>query len=207
MTKDYHFVVIHDRRVDRTTTGKGNVWDLTLQQIRFFDAGAWFAPRFRGEHVPTLREVMDFLPENVGLNIEVKTDGDPRSALALEESLVLIVRETEMITRTLVSSFDHRHLARLHRMDPQLRLGALYHPVRDISKTPSRLARRLGASAFICSRTQLRKRFVDDAHRHDVFIGVYGVNSVRHLTKMRSSGVDAVVTDYPEKIVRALHQR
>ena len=207
MTKDYHFVVIHDRRLERTTNGKGNVWDLTLQQIRFFDAGAWFSPRFRGEHVPTLREVMDMLPDNVGLNIEVKTDGDKRTALALEESLVLIVREVRMGGRILISSFDHRHLARLHQMDPELRLGALYHPVRDVSKTPSRIARRIGASAFICSRAQIRKRFVDDAHRHGLFVGVYGVDSVKHLARMRAFGVDAVVTDYPEKIARAVRQR
>ena len=207
MTKDFHFVVMHDRRVDRTTNGKGNVWELTLQQLRFFDAGAWFSPRFQGERVPTLREVMDMLPDHVGLNIEVKTDGDPRSALALEESLMLIVREGRMSGRILISSFDHRHLARLHRLDPELRLGALYHPVRDLPKTPSRIARTVGASAFICSRTQLRRKFVDDAHAHNIFIGVYGVNSLPHLMKVRGFRVDAVVTDFPEKMVRALRQR
>ena len=206
MTKDYHFVVIHDRTVDRTTTGHGAVSAKTLQEIRLLDAGGWFSPRFRGEQIPTLREVMDLLPEHVGLNIEVKTDGDPRPGRALEESLVLILREGRMNGPCLVSSFDHPHLRRLHRLDPDLRLGALYHPVRDLAKKPSTICRAAGASAFICSRTQLRKRLVDDVRRHAIFLAVYGVNSAADLAAVRRSGPGAVVTDYPAKIIRTLRR-
>ena len=204
MTKDFHLVVIHDRDVRRTTNGTGFVWDMTLQDLRFLDAGSWFSPRFRGERIPTLREVIAILPDGLGLNVEVKTDGDPRKEHALEESLVLLVREQGMTQRVLVSSFDHRHLRRLHQLDTDLHLGALYFPLRDLAKTPSTIARRVGARAFICSRTQIRKRFVDDAHRHGIFVGVYGVNSLEHVTQVRRYGVDAVVTDYPEKIVQVV---
>jgi glycerophosphoryl diester phosphodiesterase len=204
MTKDFHLVVIHDRDVQRTTNGAGFVWDMTLQDLRFLDAGSWFSPRFRAERIPTLREVMDMLPARVGLNIEVKTDGDPRKKHALEESLVLTLREQRMEGRVLVSSFDHNHLRRLHRLDPDLHLGVLYVPLRDLARKPSSIAHRVGGKAFICSRTQIRKRFVDDAHRHDIFVGVYGVNTLRQLAQVKRYGVDAVVSDYPEQIVRAV---
>lgn len=207
MTQDYHFVVIHDRTVDRTTNGTGHVWSMKLQDVKFLDAGSWFSPRFHTERIPSLREVMDMLPPSVGLNIEVKTDGDPRREHALEESLVLVLRERRMEGNVLISSFDHQHLRRLHRLDPELLLGALYYPVRDFAKKPSTIARQLGASAFICSRTQLRKRFVNDAHQHNVFVGVYGINTTRHLAEVCRFGVDAVVTDFPEKIVPALKMR
>src|SRR5450759_5046577 len=42
MTKDGELVVIHDEKVDRTTDGHGWVKDLTLQEIRKFDAGVRF---------------------------------------------------------------------------------------------------------------------------------------------------------------------
>jgi glycerophosphoryl diester phosphodiesterase len=203
MTKDFHLVVIHDRDVRRTTGGTGFVWDLTLQDLRFLDAGSWFSPRFRGERIPTLREVISMLPAHVGLNIEVKTDGDPRKEHALEESLVLALHERMMEGRVLISSFDHRHLRRLHRLDPELHLGALYFPLRDLAKKPSSIVRRVGGKVFICSRTQLRRRFVEDAHRHDIFVAVYGVNTLEHVAQVRHYGVDAVVTDYPDRIVRA----
>lgn len=204
MTKDYHLVVFHDRNLRRTTNGTGFVWESTLQELRVLDAGSWFSPRFRGERIPTLREVMDLLPPQVGLNIEVKTDGDPREKRVLEESLVLLLREQRMEGRVLISSFDHSHLRRLHRLAPELHLGALYFPLRDFAKKPSSLTRRLGAKAFICSLSQIRKRSVVDAHQHGIFVGVYGVNTLEQLAQARRYGVDAVVTDFPAKIQRAV---
>ncbi len=207
MTRDYHLVVLHDSTVRRTTNGSGAACGMTLQELKSLDAGSWYGPRFRGERVPTLREVMEMLPSHVGLNIEVKTDGDPRPDRALEESLVLIIREQGMTSRVLVSSFDHGHLRRMHALDPSVPLGILYVPVRDIGRSPSRLARRCGATAFICSRTQVRKRHVDDAHGHGIVVGVYGVSTPEHYRRMRSFGIDAIVTDYPERIAPLMREQ
>ena len=53
-----HLVIIHDKTVDRTTNGTGEVTEMTLAEIRKLDAGSWFDPRFAGEKVPTLEEVV-----------------------------------------------------------------------------------------------------------------------------------------------------
>lgn len=42
LTKDGEVVVIHDERLDRTTTGSGFVKDLTLNEIKQYSAGANF---------------------------------------------------------------------------------------------------------------------------------------------------------------------
>ena len=57
-TKDGHLVCIHDDTVDRTTNGKGQVSELTLEEIRKLDAGSWFDPKFAGEKVPTVEEIL-----------------------------------------------------------------------------------------------------------------------------------------------------
>ena len=56
--KDGELVCIHDDTLDRTTNGKGRVADFPLAAIRELDAGGWFSPRFKGEKVPTVEEVM-----------------------------------------------------------------------------------------------------------------------------------------------------
>ncbi|MBU6294125.1 MAG: hypothetical protein KJS91_05520 [Planctomycetes bacterium] len=55
---DGALVCIHDDTLDRTTNGKGRVADTPLASIRELDAGAWFHPRFKGERVPTVEEVL-----------------------------------------------------------------------------------------------------------------------------------------------------
>ncbi len=78
LTADRHLVVFHDRRLGRTVQGSGPVWTKTLAELRALDAGSWFGSRFRGENMPTLQEVFLAVPRTVGINVEVKTDGDPR---------------------------------------------------------------------------------------------------------------------------------
>lgn len=207
MTKDFELVVHHDADLRRTTNGSGFIWEKTLDELKYLDAGSWYSRKFAGERIPTLREVIDLLPANINLNIEVKSDGDVRRGISFEDACIRVIREKGFAHRVLVSSFDHKFLCRFHKLDPAIRIGALYLPVRDAVKKPSTLQRRLGASAFICSRTQLRKRFIVDAHQHDIMVACYVVNTVRQLERMIRFGVDAVVTDFPRRIVRALNER
>lgn len=204
MTRDFELVVHHDRSLGRTSDGSGRIWDLTLDELRTADAGSWHSRKFSGERIPTLRQVLDEIPVSVGLDIEVKTDGDRRRGTALPEAVLLLVRESRRETSVVVSSFDHPFLRRLHRLDPALRLGALAVPVRDGLRSPSQIARRTGAKMFICSRAQLRSRHIRDARKAGLTVAVYGVNTAADLAKTSRAGVDAVITDYPARILRAL---
>lgn len=204
MTHDFHLVVHHDQDVRRTTNGSGCIWEKTLQELRMLDAGSWFSPRFRGEQIPTLRQVLEMLPSHMTVNIEAKTDGDPRKHIHFEESCILIIMEKKFEDRALVSSFDHTFLKKMNHFFPGIKTGALYVPIRDIRKTPSSIARRIGTSAFACSVSQLRKRFVEDAHMHDLMVACYTVNTKKDLETVTQRGVDAVITDFPKRVISAL---
>ena len=54
LTGDGELVLLHDERLERTTSGRGKARALPLAAIRRYDAGGWFAPTFAGEQVPTL---------------------------------------------------------------------------------------------------------------------------------------------------------
>jgi len=203
MTRDFHVIVHHDRDVSRTTNGKGYVWEKTLNEVRLLDAGSWFTAKFKGEQIPTLRQALEMMPPHMLVNIEAKTDGDPRKRLSFEECVILMIMEKRFEERAIVSSFDHAFIARMNKLFPAIKTGALYMPVRDTRKKPSTIARATGASAFICKHTQLRKRFAEDAHKHKIMLGSYVINSAKELEKARRYGVDAVITDFPGKI-RAL---
>src|SRR5689334_8396777 len=58
LTRDGHPVVIHDRTLDRTTSGHGAVRRRSLDEISTLDAGAWFGRSFAGTRVPRLEEVL-----------------------------------------------------------------------------------------------------------------------------------------------------
>jgi len=203
-TRDLEPVVIHDRLLRRTTGGRGDVNRYTVDELEQFDAGSWFAPRFAGERIPLLRRVLQELPVRIGINIEVKADGDRRSKALLVQHLCSVIHAYGTHRSLLVSSFDHRFLRVLHRQDPLVPLGVLLHPLRDVARRPSHLARRLHAGFILCSRTMVRRAIVEQAHAHGVKVGVYTVNRVIDLDRLRRFGVDLVFTNFPSAIRMAL---
>jgi glycerophosphoryl diester phosphodiesterase len=68
-------VLSHDAKVDRTTNGKGNVNDLTLAELKSLDAGSWYDPRFRGEKIPTLAEVLTMCKGKARVLLDLKETG------------------------------------------------------------------------------------------------------------------------------------
>jgi glycerophosphoryl diester phosphodiesterase len=86
LTKDERIVLMHDPTVDRTTDGSGRVTDLTFEEIRRLDAGAWKGTRFSGERVPTLEETLSMMPVNIWLNVHTK--GNERLAVMAAREIV-----------------------------------------------------------------------------------------------------------------------
>jgi glycerophosphoryl diester phosphodiesterase len=203
-TLDDKLVVYHDRILGRTGEGRGALRRLSARELAGIDAGAWFGPRFRGERIPTLRRVLEEIPLRVGMNIEVKTDGDLRDRRSLAHLLAGEIAAAGAHRTIIVSSFDHGFLVRLRALAPALSTGALYLPLRDRMRGPARIARRTGATVFICSRAQLRPGLLRAARQAGLAVSVYGVNTAAHLRAALHAGVDAVITDYPERVLRAL---
>ena len=72
MTLDGHLVILHDQTVDRTTNGKGKISELTLEEGKQLDAGSWKSEEFRDEKIPTFKEALAVMPENIWLNVHIK---------------------------------------------------------------------------------------------------------------------------------------
>jgi glycerophosphoryl diester phosphodiesterase len=109
-TRDDVAVMLHDRQLDRTTSGTGPVAEMDWAEVQALDAGSWFDPKFADERVPRLDD-MFHLAEDLGiaLCIEAKGEGAENVRAALYAA-----REIERrgrLDRDVVASFDHDALA------------------------------------------------------------------------------------------------
>ena len=120
LTKDGKIVVMHDWKVDRTTTGRGFVYELDFGYIRSLDAGQWYTKDFIGEVVPTLEEVLDILPNDMMLNIEIKDIARKHSNIE-EKMLEVLKKYPEKFNNIIVSSFHHDKIRKFQELDPQLK--------------------------------------------------------------------------------------
>ncbi len=202
LSRDEEVVVLHDRTLQRTSTGNGAARDYLYAEIREFDAGSWFHPTFSSERIPTLKSVLELVRGKRWVNIELKSALFHREPTGLLESRVLkTVRESNMERSVMFSSFDHSLVANLKRMSPDSCTGVLYNLYRDFGKLPSGLAARANASVFVCGKQELRRRMVEDAHDRGIAVYVYTLNSVEDVRKMLELGVDGILSDNADDIV------
>jgi glycerophosphoryl diester phosphodiesterase len=201
ISKDEEVIVLHDRSLQRTTTGNGSARLYTAEEVQSYDAGSWFHPSFSGEKIPLLRTVLELARGKCWVNIELKGDFLDRGSDSLVKKTLETVRECGMQDFVLYSSFKHDLLARVHKLDPNATTGVIYNVYRDLGKPPSKLAQRVRASVFVCAKHELRRSMIRDAHQHGISLYVYTLNAVVAVKKMVEFGIDGIISDVADEIV------
>jgi glycerophosphoryl diester phosphodiesterase len=195
LTRDGVPIVLHDATVDRTTSGRGTVAALDLARIRRLDAGSWFAPRFRGERVPTLAETLDLACGRCGVNIELKIEtGD---AMRLARAVANVVAGARFRGWMVISSFSRPALIATRAAMPRARLGWLAsRSARGLRPTDKRLSL-WSFHPHLRLATPRRLRL---AHRLKLRVLVWPVNDTRAARRLAAAGVDGVMTDDPARL-------
>jgi glycerophosphoryl diester phosphodiesterase len=198
LSRDAHFVAIHDDTVNRTTNGQGKVHDLTLADLRRLDAGSWFGSEFSGERIPTLEEILEFSKKNdVVFYLELK----PTGAWGGEHALIGTLRECGEIARTIVISFDAGIIAALRKIEPTLMTGLLFEGQID---QPLERAVEVGARQLAVRGDLVTPALIAEAHKRDLQIVCWTVNQPAHMRILIEAGVDGIISDYPDRLVAAL---
>jgi glycerophosphoryl diester phosphodiesterase len=107
LSRDGRLVLFHDATLERTTDGLGELARHTLAELRQLDAGAKFTRdggrsfpwRGRGAGVPAFDDVIEALPRELPLIIELKTP-------SATEPLRQAIRRHALAPRIIVAGFD-----------------------------------------------------------------------------------------------------
>lgn len=216
VTRDGEVVVIHDETLDRTTDGRGSIADLGLEEIKRWDAGGKFAPAFRGERVPTLREVIELVRASgdgrIRLDLELKYHPDrPGVPEDFEERVLAIVRRAGVRDRVNIISFHHPALAKVKGLEPGIRTGVLAGG-RQAPADPVALVRRFRADYFSPAFRHVTAEGVAALHRAGVPVVAWTVNEEADMRRMMALRIgtlagDGIATDYPDRVLRLLDAR
>ena len=190
-------VVIHDFTVDGTTDGTGRVDHLPLAQLRELDAGSSFDPRFRGERIPTLEQVLATAGRHLLLNIELKTAslGDD----GLERAVVAQVEHHGLDDgRVLFSSFNPIALRRAKKMAPHIPVGWLHAPNLPLPLRRLWLAPFVPHEARHPEYTMVNTEYVTQAHRRGLLVNTWTVDEPDTMIRLIDLGVDCIITNRPD---------
>ena len=204
LTADNKVILLHDDLLNRTTSGTGAAAAASLAEIRGLDAGAWFAPAFAGEKVPTLEElVAEVLSLGLGLNVEIKPCPGREHVTA-----EFVLRELQRLwpsggpahaPKLLISSFAYDSLRVAHQLAPEFPRAVL------IEDTPANwldLLKGVDAVALNPWHKTLTPEWAKAIKGAGYLIATYTVNDPARARDLFAWGVDAVFSDVPGLLLK-----
>ncbi|MEQ9230718.1 MAG: glycerophosphodiester phosphodiesterase family protein [Cyclobacteriaceae bacterium] len=227
-TKDEELIVFHDQTLDRVARDSaghhvtGDVHDFTLEELKQFDIGSWFATPYSKERIPTLKEVLDLVNahnqefnDDVVVLCEIKHMEHPHYHDFAEKMVEVIRSEPNGEDWIFVQSYENEYLEDIHELDSlvqtkQLMIGedsppliAFYSETR-IHLGHAKESNRMKALNPEWKTLSPRRIFRMHARGYEVY--TYSdrpdeLTSREDMLKMLNAGVDGIITDNPEVLL------
>lgn len=204
VSRDGKVVVIHDATVDRTTNGKGNVADLTFEQLRALDAGGKYQdpsePKksFAGERIPTPDEVLLRVGNRGIVLFELKVP-------AAADELIRSIKACKAEHRAVVRTADIALLKKLKERDPQIVTGAMAAIPED---GPTALINQLKTAKVATLTPKTNVGITADIVKqfHDAGIAFWGTNTndAAEMRALLTAKVAGIITDSPAMLAELI---
>jgi len=191
---DGDVVVFHDRTLERMTDGEDD------RELESLTRGDRARVRLRGEPIPTLADALAWANDGGHhVNVEIKRDVSSRRALTWR--VAKLVRSAKQ--RVLISSFDPAIVRAASLLCPGVPVAWLVHAKQRLLKSAPAW-KRLGAVGVnpelaLCEERRIRRWKSDGA-----LVCVWTVNEAPDAVRLAELGVDAIISDVPGEIVKAI---
>jgi glycerophosphoryl diester phosphodiesterase len=178
VSRDGHPVVFGPATLERTTDGRGPVGERTLQELKRLDAGGWKGPRFGGQRIQTLQEVLERFRDRT--------------------RVVSTLEIYDAVEGCLVQSANPKTLGRVRALNPALPLGALWSAGSLAAALPPP-----GTAEALCPAVEvLRAADVEMIRAAGLGCYVWTVSEPALADRLVGWCVDGILTDRPG-LVRA----
>ena len=143
-----------------------------------------------------MREVFELLaPTDMIINIELKTG--IVFYLGMTKKLLELTSECGFSDRVIYSSFNHYTIKHIREIAPEAKLGFLYA---DGTIDMPSYAIKHGVQALHPALYNIQfPGFIEECRQRGLAVNVWTVNDEEHLGLCCKAGVDAIITNYPDK--------
>jgi len=189
-SKDEEIIIMHDENTLRTTGREGLIKEMTLKELKRLDAG-------ESEKIPTLDELIDVAKGKIRLQLEIKASG-------MAEKIVETLENSGLIESTLISSFNHSELLNIKQIEPRLKLAPLIIGVRQNKTIEEAVLNKYYAIHPFYKL--INKKFIDLAHKNNIKINAYTVDSKNAIVKLINMGIDGIITNKIDLVKKILNR-
>lgn len=228
ITKDKKVIVSHEpymssvicvlpngNTIEAENEKEFNIYQMPYDSIKQFDCGSKIHPRFpeqklQSVYKPLLGEVFEMaetLNPDIKYNIELKAQPsyDGVYSPKPKEFVTLVLNELHQFNvfgKTNLQSFDIRILEEIKRQEPDMEVALLVDENEDIA---AKLASLNFTPEIISPYFKLLNATNVNAYQNKGFKVIpWTLNEISDMEMMITYGVDAIITDYPDRLVSIL---
>jgi glycerophosphoryl diester phosphodiesterase len=209
LSNDGHLVCVHDRRVDRTSSGRGLVSTSDLARLQGLDWGSWWRPG--GAALLTLRSLLDLVRDcGRPVRLAIETKHPTRYAGQVERTLTRVLAEygwnvspTPEASPVRVMSFSRLAVRRSRQLMPSVPVVWLADRLSPGLRA-GRLPGDVGTVGLSMEIVRKSPQVVDRVRRAGGRVHVWVVDTPEDLRRCRDARVDAVITNRPDLVLAQL---
>ena len=209
MTKDGVPVLMHAAEVDLTTSGSGPVEDLTWDEIRTLDAGSWRDPRFAGQRVLSVGEVLDLCRGRVALNLDAQTRAavEPVTAAVIEAGLTddVVITGCAAECVEMVASLD-ANITTLFNPNELLE-GVEPAQAGNVVRHSLDIAKELGAVGINVNHALVDADLIARATEVGVAVWAYVIDDEVRFGELVAMGAASLTTNWPARMHNVARER
>jgi glycerophosphoryl diester phosphodiesterase len=195
-TKDGVILVSHDDDLQRVSSEKLFIHDLTYDETQQLDVGSWFSKEFSYVRLSTLDSILKLYKDSgTRVMVEIKYTGFGDH---IEESVLEIINENEMHDQTLIISTHPGTLERIKELDPSMitcyTMFVAWEHIEDIPF----------ADYYTVEEGNIDPSLVENVHNAGGRIYAWTVNNQETVQYLIDCGVDGMLTDNPILMKRVI---
>ncbi len=197
LTRDGELIVFHDTNLDRLTQATGRVTDKTLREIQNLTLHNKF--NTNRVSIPTLEEVLTIIPDEMIVNIEVKSQS------LLDRQLIRkLANQLEQFPhpeRVIVSSFNVLQLFKVKNWLPNFKIGLLCAPGLSPTLYQRLFFHSLGHFSIHPAHTDITPKLIRFCHQKTTPVITYTVNNSDEFSRLIHENIDGIFTDDPQIMI------
>jgi glycerophosphoryl diester phosphodiesterase len=177
-SKDGQLIVSHDDTLKRVFGIDLPVHESTLEELQ----------QATGNRLPSLQEALRFIDGKAEkILVELKEAG-------YEKKVLDLLRTEKLGDRVIIVSFHSDALANVRKLDKKIETGLVYAKFRN----PVEAALELHAQYLLPLYRFVHTKDVEKAHRSNLKMIVWTINTKEEIKKYMAKGVDGIATDRPD---------
>ena len=181
MSKDGFPVVLHDKRIDRTTNGNGYVANMNKYELEKYN-------------VPSFDSLSAFVANNdVCMAVEIKDLNQTMKNVEMLSKIILLLQNHDIVDRCVVISFNKHIIARVKEIEPRVSTGLVYGPL--MLNDPIYLCKKHMADHLWLHHDLVSADIISSTKRENLELFAWTVNKKEDYDRILQLGVKYIVTD------------